>query len=173
MSGQSTLAIGVPALDDHVRALTPAPLREAGPGFHHAHVTLLDPWREHPADSDLAAVARVVAEHEPFEAVLQELTVFPGGTVGLVAEPTAAFMALAVALVAAFPDLAPYEGAFDDPVPHLSLGTRGEDVDAAEQREQLAGLLPLRLQVTHVDLQWWEADGCRLLHRWPLGGGGS
>ena len=23
-------------------------------------------------------------------------------------------------------------------------------------------------RVTHVDLQWWANDDCRLLHRWPL-----
>lgn len=170
MSGRSTLAVGVAALDDHVRALTPAAYRDAGPGFHHAHVTLLDPWREQPDDADLAAVARVVAAHPPFEAVLDDVTVFAGGSVGLLAWPDAAFTALTVALVEAFPDLAAYEGAFDDPVPHLSLGTQGDDVDADEQRGQLAGVLPLRLRVEHVDLQWWEADGCRLLHRWPLGG---
>lgn len=173
MSGHSVLAVPVPALDAHVRSLTEPAYLGRGDGFSNAHVTLLHPWRERPGPADLEAVAEVARGHDPFEATLRELTVFPGGSVGIVAEPTAGFMALTVALVAAFPDLAPYEGAFDDPVPHLTLGQQDEDVDVDEQRRLLADLLPVRWQVDHVDLQWWQADACRLLRRWTLGGGPS
>ncbi len=47
---------------------------------------------------------------------------FPANVVYLAPDPAEPFVALTEALAAAFPDCPPYGGAFDEPVPHLTIG---------------------------------------------------
>jgi hypothetical protein len=174
--GHSVLAVPVPALDDWVRERTrghdPAWV-STDPGFVHAHVTVLGPWLPAPTDGDLDRVAALLSAVPAFDAELADAAVFPDGLVHLRPEPVGAFTSLTSLLAAAYPQCPPYEGRYADVVPHLSLdqvGARGAagPVTREQVLADVAPLLPARTRVDRVDLQWWQADGCRLLRSFPL-----
>jgi 2'-5' RNA ligase len=87
-----------------------------------AHVTLLFPFLpvtrlEPPIRRALAEIAATV---QPFDVRFQRVGRFPG-VVYLMPEPAVPFLGLTHAIAARFPDHQPYEGAFDEVVPHLTL----------------------------------------------------
>ncbi|MDN4172789.1 2'-5' RNA ligase family protein [Nocardioides sp. SOB77] len=140
----------------------------ADPAFVHAHVTALGPWLVDPSAADLATVAEVAAGLGPFDFVLERVATFGSGIIHLVPEPDGPFRELTSRLAAAFPQCPPYAGEFE-PVPHLTLDLTSTEVSEASTRELVAGLVPARCRAEWLDLAWYQADGCRLLHRWPLG----
>jgi 2'-5' RNA ligase len=86
------------------------------------HVTILFPFmpvaRLRPAvRRDLAAIAATV---DPFDVSFERVGRFPRA-VYLVPAPSAPFSALTAAIVARFPGYLPYEGSFDEVIPHLTL----------------------------------------------------
>jgi 2'-5' RNA ligase len=172
--GQMCLTVPVPPLEGWVRARTAhydASFVSADPSFAHAHLTLLAPWVAAPTDDDLARVARVLAPVRAFTVSLSGLAVFPDGLVHAVPAPDQPFRALTAALAAEFPDHPPYAGRYDatgGPSPHVTLDRLGPDVSLAWVREQVQDLLPARLVVDRVDLQWWGNDACRRVHSWRL-----
>lgn len=175
-TGHSVLAVPVPALDDWVRERTrghdPAWV-STDPGFVHAHVTVLAPWLPAPTGRDLDRVAGLLAQVPAFDAELAELAVFPDEMVHLRPEPADAFSALTSLVAEAYPQCPPYEGRYDEVVPHLSLDQvgaahRSGRVTRAQVAVDVAPLLPARARVDRVDLQWWEAGRCRRLHSWAL-----
>ncbi|ANH40253.1 hypothetical protein I601_3854 [Nocardioides dokdonensis FR1436] len=177
-TGHTVLAVPVPELDDWVRARTrayDAAWVSADPGFVHAHVTVLAPWVPAPSDADLERVAALLAPVPAFEARLGEVDVFPNGLVHLRPGPLAAFAALTALVVDAYPGHPPYEGRYGAVEPHLSLdqvgpgpAPGGPPVTRGSVGADLADRLPVRTRVDRVDLQWWQGDGCRLLHSFPL-----
>ncbi|MEX0429101.1 2'-5' RNA ligase family protein [Nocardioides sp. DS6] len=170
--GHSVLVVPVPELDPFVQARTAhydASFLSADPAFAHAHVTLLGHWLSDPAVADLDTVAQVLARFEPFETALGEVSAFPDGLVHLRPEPDAPFRALTQALVARFPQCPPYAGRFPDPVPHLTLDQTSEAVTVDSVAAELRGILPVRLRVDRVDLQWWANHDCHVRHTWKLG----
>ena len=85
------------------------------------HVTLLVPS---PGDAD--AVAEVLARFRPFDVAFERLDRFPG-TLWLAPEPAQPFIRMTEALVARFPEYAPYGGAFAQIVPHLTVAQSSFD----------------------------------------------
>lgn len=67
-------------------------------------------------------------------------------------EPEALFRELTHAVVARFPDFPPYGGAFDDVVPHLTVGESRsgtfEDLRAAEV--EVSRMLPITTRIDHA-----------------------
>ncbi|WP_239456422.1 2'-5' RNA ligase family protein [Nocardioides solisilvae] len=174
--GHSVLQVPVPALEPWVRERTAhhdMAYVSADPAFVHAHVTALGPFLPSPGPEDLAAVAAVAAATPPFDFVLERTGTFPNGIVHALPEPAGPFRELTRRLVAAFPQCPPYAGAFPDPVPHLTLDALSDEVTEASTRAALGGLLPAHGRAEHLDLAWYEQDGCRVLHRWPLGLAGA
>ena len=112
-----------------IRVRLPAPLERlrrsddfaAGVGVP-AHVTLLFPFM--PAEALTRPVRRalagIAASVEPFDVRFAAVGRFPG-IVYLVPEPGRRFTTLTDAIVARFPAYQPYEGAFDEVIPHLTL----------------------------------------------------
>lgn len=170
--GHSVLQVPVPPLEAFVRGrhahYDPAWV-SADPDFVHAHVTALGPWLVDPSERDLAVVAEVAASVEPFDVVLARVATFASGIVHLVPEPDGPFRELTARLTEAFPQCPPYAGEFE-PVPHLTLDLRSDEVSEESTRDLLGDLLPVRSRVESLDLAWYEAGACRLLRRWPLGG---
>ncbi|MBC9735049.1 2'-5' RNA ligase family protein [Nocardioides marmotae] len=170
--GHSVLQVPVPPLEAFVRGrhahYDPAWV-SADPAFVHAHVTALGPWLADPGPADLAVVGEVAAALAPFDVVLERVATFPNGIVHLLPEPDGPFRELTTRLAEAFPQCPPYAGEFA-PVPHLTLDLASAEVTEASIRELLGDLVPATCRATSLDLAWYEADGCRLLHRWPLGG---
>jgi 2'-5' RNA ligase len=79
------------------------------------HVTLL-----YPAPRDAEAIAEVLRAFSAFEVVFARLDRFPG-TLWLAPEPAEPFQRVIEALVRRFPEQPPYDGAFTEIVPHLTV----------------------------------------------------
>jgi 2'-5' RNA ligase len=87
-----------------------------------SHVTVLFPFL--PAIALLPHVRRelaaVAARYAPFDVEFRHVGRFPG-VVYVAPEPAMAFARLTADVVARFPGYPPYEGAFDEVVPHLTV----------------------------------------------------
>lgn len=170
-SGHTVLVVPIPEVEEYVRARTlfyDASFLSADPAFGHSHLTLLGPWLSAPSPQDLAVVAAIVGASPAFDYVLSQVTAFPDGLIHLEAEDPAPFAALTRALVEAFPQCPPYEGAFPDPIPHVTLDRVGDGITLGSVRADLHGVLPAHGRATRVDLQWWANDDCRVLASWDL-----
>lgn len=174
-AGQMCLTVPVPVLEEWVVARTAHYDRSflsADPHFAHAHLTVLAPWVTTPTACDLALVGAVLADVPAFEVTLVRVATFPDGLVHAAPEPDHGLRSLTRRLAAAFPDHPPYGGRYDatgGPVPHVTLDRLGPDVSEEWVRAEVADLLPARLRVDRVDLQWWGNHACRRLHSWRLG----
>ena len=170
--GHTVLAVPVPALDEVVRERTAdydASFVSADPDFAHAHITLLAPWAEHPTAGDLARVAHIAEMAGPAEVTLSRIGEFSNGVIYLHPEPDGHLRELASRLAAAFPQFPPYQGQYDEVVPHLTLDRRTTAVTPATVRASVGHLLPVTVVIDRIELQWWANHACRRLHTWPLG----
>jgi hypothetical protein len=116
------------------------------------HVTVLVPWVEEVDDAHLARAGRALRTVGPVEFDLVALDRF-AGVLWLRPEPDTGIRALMAAVCAEYPDCKPYDGAFDDPVPHATMAV-GPHVDgapvAAELASRLASIVPVRCSVDAV-----------------------
>jgi 2'-5' RNA ligase len=174
VGGHTVLQVPVAQLEPFVRARAEHYDRDwvsADPAFTHAHVTALGPF----VDADrltgdvLAVVAGIARATSPFDFTLRTVSTFPNGIIHLVPEPEKPFRALTDRLGAAFPDHPPYAGQFPDVRPHLTLDARSAEVGEASTRALLGDLVPARCRADRLDLAWYEAGSCRVLHTWRLG----
>src|SRR3954447_11551444 len=104
-----------------------------------AHITILFPFAD-PDDVDEDAIADFFARFRPFDFVLDRVERFQEGAVWLHPEPSLPFVDLTAAVEQRWPDHPPYEGAFDEPIPHLTVSETPLDLDvqlpiAAQARE--------------------------------------
>jgi 2'-5' RNA ligase len=125
------------------------------------HVTLLIPF----ADSQsvpLAETRAVIGSFEPFDFELTEVRRFAARdtVVWLAPEPADPFVAVMEALVRAFPQFPPYDGAFSGIVPHLTVAV-GRDRALLDRIERgLVPSLPIPARadaaaiVQHLDGRW-------------------
>jgi 2'-5' RNA ligase len=118
-----------------------------------AHITILFPFADG-AEVDEEAIAKVVAEFPAFEFELDRAGRFEDGSVWLHPEPSEPFAALTAAVWRRFPDHPPYEGAYDVPVPHLTVTYAPIELDVE---------LPIRASVREVTLIEEAEDG-----RWSV-----
>ncbi|WP_338749661.1 2'-5' RNA ligase family protein [Janibacter alittae] len=175
MTGHTVLQLPVPALEDWVRERTrfyDTGFVSADPRFGHAHITALAPFAPAPTAPDLTEVARIAAATATMPIRLADLGQFRNGVIHLRPEPDGPLRALTETLVAAFPDLPPYEGRFGPRVdPHLTLDAASPTVSLESTRRLLDEVLPAVCTLTHLQLAWWESDRCHVMNEWPLGRG--
>jgi hypothetical protein len=96
-----------------------APYYSAAPGVP-AHVTILFPFAA--ADEvDEQAVAELVSRFRAFDFVADQIETFDDGTRWLRPVPAAPFVDLTAAVSQRWPEFPPYEGAFDEPIPHVTI----------------------------------------------------
>jgi 2'-5' RNA ligase len=128
--------------------------REAG---MPAHVTLLHPFlRSRRIGSETEReLSDLIAGFPAFDFALSEARNFPK-VLYLAPEPATPFVAMVQAVVARWPEQQPYGGAFEEIVPHLTLGYR-DDVPA-----DLAARLPVRARAQEVWLM------SRVGQRWSI-----
>ncbi|HEY6834903.1 MAG TPA: 2'-5' RNA ligase family protein [Gaiellaceae bacterium] len=125
-----------------------------------AHVTLLFPFV--PASSLSpeveARLADIVGEVEAFELTFARTARFPT-VLYLEPEPSEPFAALTRALVTAWPEHPPYEGAVDVVIPHLTVAESedGELLDGLAM--QVEPRLPLEARVSEAKLFEEDAAG--------------
>ena len=139
------------------------------------HITALAPL-SHPealSDNVTEAVHRCAARRAPFDFELVGVCGFPG-VVYLVAQPLESFDALTAAFAAEFPQWPPYQGTFEHPVPHVTIGVGSLCADlpklAEEAVEACAEAFPIRCHASEVEL-WKKVGGRWSRHvREPLSG---
>lgn len=110
-----------------------------------AHVTLLYPFVA-PTRLDqevLNRVANVIADEPAFTARFQRTGWFVDQVVWIAPEPEEPFRRLTKALVRAFPDHPPYGGAFDDAIPHLTIGEADDVAGLREAEQEVIPALPI------------------------------
>jgi hypothetical protein len=79
------------------------------------------------------------------------------------------FRAMTATFVAAFPDCPPYGGAFPDPHPHLTVGSRVDAATAEALERELAPALPISTRVDRLTLLVEDDAGQWTVDRsWPL-----
>lgn len=138
-----------------------------------AHVTVLFPFLA-PAALDpevRGELSELFGRVEPFGFELTEVRWFDERVVYLAPEPAEAFRSLTMAVWERFPQCPPYEGAYDDVVPHVCVGE-----DAPRLLMRAAGWLAgRRLPIPgRVDEVWLMTIGhpeptYRLDQAFPLG----
>jgi 2'-5' RNA ligase len=113
-------------------------------------------------------LAEIAGSIQPFEVRFARVGRFPGA-VYLVPEPAAPFAHLTAAIAARFPAYPPYEGAFDEIVPHLTL-VESATVPLDPIAEAAERHLPFTRRVAALELLIESGDG-RWHGRWriPLG----
>jgi len=139
------------------------------------HLSVVYPFVP-PADVDDAVLARLagaVATVPAFDCVFSRTDWFGDDVLWLAPDPAAPFRELTGAVVTAFPAHQPYGGAYDDVIPHLTVGElrlgSTEELVAAERAVRLH--LPIRARVDRAVLLAGrpERDSWRPVADFPLG----
>jgi 2'-5' RNA ligase len=121
-----------------------------------AHLSVVYPFvpPEDVDDDVLARLAAAVATVPAFDCVFPRTEWFGDDVLWLAPEPADPFRALISAVVAAFPAHLPYGGAYDDPVPHLTVGELrlGSAAELTAAERQVLEQLPIRARVDRAVL---------------------
>ena len=139
-----------------------------------AHVTVLYPFVP-PADIGgevVGRLARLFASRQTFFFSLESVEWFGDDVVYLAPSPSRAFVELTLAVMDEFPGYEPYAGAFDEIVPHLTVGDRGAVAELRRAADAVSPRLPIDARATEVWLMVGApAHGQWTVHsRFPLGG---
>lgn len=176
VAGESAVIVEVPEAEPLVGAWRLLHDSSAALGVP-AHVTVLYPFV--PPDrigrDTHDALRELVTSIAPFSAELRAVAAFGDGVVYLAPEPAAAFRVLTAAVWARFPTHPPYEGRFDDVVPHLTVADAAGEPGRDLRREvdgALAGRLPLPFRVTALSLFVSSGGRWSSTARFRLGGEG-
>jgi 2'-5' RNA ligase len=150
---QSALIVPVPEAEPAVGALRSRYDTSASWGVP-AHITVLYPFLP-PAElgeTVLADVRETVRTVPGFELALTRTDWFGDDVLWLAPEPDGPFRTLTAALWARFPRAAPYGGAFDDVVPHLTVAHGQPPPVLREAAARVAAALPIHAPVRAVRL---------------------
>lgn len=166
--GHTVIQVPVPTVEPLVRRH----LSAANPGVSVdrltvcAHITALGPFvdRRDVDDQLLATLRELLAPVRAFTFELARVDRFSSGLNYLSPDPAEPFQRLTAILAAAFPDWPPYGGAFDDIVPHLSIGENLPESEIGALEEQL----PIVATAGEVTLTWWSSDSIATLATFPL-----
>jgi 2'-5' RNA ligase len=170
---RTALVVVVPAAESLVGPLRLQHDRMAALGVP-AHVTVLHPFAPNLDDAIAGTLDRLCARIQPFDAHFTSTGRFPGGVVWLDPQPKDRFVSLMQPVQQAFPDWPPYGGAYDEPVPHLTIASGVDEVvaDGVERDvvRQLTERPTIAMSVRHLtlleeghDLRW------TIGRTWPLG----
>jgi 2'-5' RNA ligase len=134
------------------------------------HVTILFPFlpAAHLGPEVRGELAAIAAANAPFDVRFRRVGRFPD-VAYLVPEPAEPFLGLTEAVVARYPGFPPYEGAFDEIVPHLTLADAASaPLDRIARDAESALPFARRAAALEVIL---EHQGGRWRTRWriPLG----
>ncbi|GAB2571894.1 hypothetical protein Aab01nite_03930 [Paractinoplanes abujensis] len=119
-----------------------------------AHITVLFPFLP-PADLDehvLARVGQAAASVPAFWCTLATVGWFGDRVVWLAPQPAGPFVALTAAVTSRFPSVRPYEGAFDEVVPHLTIGHDHPRAQLQAAADAVGPQLPIHARVTSLRL---------------------
>jgi hypothetical protein len=131
MPRRTALIVPVPEAEPAVGALRLAHDPAAAKGVP-AHITILFPFAP-PEAVDEPGLADLIGRFRAFDFVLDRVERFEDGEgpVWLHPQPSAPFVDLTAAVQQRWPAYPAYEGAFDEPVPHLTVSMQPIDVGVA------------------------------------------
>ena len=124
---RTALVVPVPEAEPQVSELRLAHDPSAALGAP-AHVTILVPFLD-TAELDEAAIADLISGFPAFDFELDRVERFPDGGTWLRPVPSRPFVDLTAAVWQRWPECPPYEGAFDEVIPHLTLSRTPIDVE--------------------------------------------
>jgi len=140
-----------------------------------AHITINYPFLPGiDPDEDLhRELKELFAKAEPLQFTFSRFARFPD-VLYLAPDPDTGFKQLIELVAARFPESPPYEGAYNEIIPHLTIAqTEDEEILEATERK-LTRLsreyLPLSIRATHVWLMDNRAGRWQQLSSYPLGG---
>lgn len=170
----SALIIPVPAaqvaVDRQRRRLDPA----ARLGIP-THISVLSPFADGPAlsPSVLDSLSDLFGRFRPFDFTLAQAGWFSQRVLYLAPTPAAPFEELTNAVSASFPEYPPYGGAFDDVIPHLTIGEGAPRWRLRRAERHVAPRLPIQASATEVWLMSAEVvrgkESWQVVRRFPLG----
>jgi hypothetical protein len=134
-----------------------------------AHVTMLFPFRSPVDDETLSAVADIAARLSPIDATFRSVGRFRRDVVWLLPEPEAEFARASDAVLAKFPDCAPYSGAHAHRSLHLTVASRLRDRESDRLVDEVSDVLPIRDRIDELTLMAETGTGWRTERSWPLG----
>src|SRR5215469_755291 len=159
---QSGLIIEVPEAEPAVRQLREC-FDASAPRGVPAHITILFPFMP-PETIDAAALAgleELFADVSRFRFVLDHTDWFGDDVLWLGPSDPRPFRALTQRVFLAYPAYPPFEGQFDDVVPHLTVG-HGHPLSALRSAEDsVRACLPIEGSVTAVTLVTQQSAGGR------------
>ena len=132
------------------------------------HVTMLFPFRSPVDDATLDQVGDVAAGLPPIDASFRVPDRFRSDVVWLHPEPGAQFEAASDAVLAAFPDCAPYGGAHPGQTLHLTVASRLRRGEADRLLDELATVLPISDRIDRLSLMTETGTGWAETRAWPL-----
>lgn len=150
---ESALLVLVPAADPVVgshRARLDLSARDGVP----AHLTVLYPFLppERIGPRELSALARLLAGFPAFEFALDRVGWFGDAVAWLGPSDETPFRALTGLACAAYPSCPPYGGAYEDVVPHLTIGHLGGRDALRAAADDIRPSLPIRATAAEVTL---------------------
>ncbi len=157
MIGETCLIVPVPAAEGavgrHRGRLDPS-AADGAP----AHITLLAPFLqlELVDGGERQRLRQLFGATDPIQFSLTRVARFPG-VMFLAPVPGEPFVALTEALSRRWPQCPPYDGAYDEVIPHLTVAVG--DGDFAEVEREITPLLPIALTAEEVWLIARGSDG--------------
>jgi hypothetical protein len=129
MPRRTALIVEVPEAEPAVGELRLQHDRSAALGVP-AHITILFPFAD-AAAVDEDALAQLFGRFPAFDFTLDRIERFDTGIVWLHPEPSFRFVDLTAAIAERWPEHPPYEGEFDEPIPHLTVSETPIDFQPA------------------------------------------
>jgi hypothetical protein len=154
---KSALLIPVPEVEPFV-AICRQQLDPASRRGIPAHVTVLFPFVP-PQSLDagtIESVARLVSTVDRFEFTFLSTSWFDDRVLYLAPSPDEGFRTITQLLESAFPQYRPYEGKYDQPTPHLTIGDGAPLLELQRAEEALRPLVPLKAAAKEL---WLMAGG--------------
>jgi 2'-5' RNA ligase len=173
-AAETGLVVPVPAATTAV-----APWRERlDPTAVHgvpAHITVLYPFVPPPAltPAVTSRLGALFASARPFDFALRRIGWFGDDVVYLAPDPPEPFVALTRLVADAYPEHPPYEGAYAEITPHLTIGS-GPRAELRRAADAVRTSLPIRARAGDVWLMVGTSSPTgrwRVRARYPLGGG--
>jgi 2'-5' RNA ligase len=165
---QVALVVPVPDADPLVSAWRERYDASAARGMP-AHVTALYPFlpEDRLTDAVFSELTQLCAESPVLDVVFRRIKQFPG-VLYLEPDPADGLRRLTIAIMKRWPEAPPYEGRFDEVIPHLTVATGASRRATAEIEAALESGLPFRARLAEACVYAFDGARWRLLTRLPF-----
>jgi len=138
-----------------------------------SHVTVLFPFvpAQRLVPADRAALAEVARTVEPFDVRFERVRLIEGGVVWIEPEPGGPFRRLTAGIVSRWPAWPPYEGRFDEVIPHLTI-VESASVPLEPVETAARAMVPFTARASRMEL-WRQDEAGRWHPHWVVRLGGS